>query len=44
MTKEQLQQDLKDLQTALKNKTITVNEYCSIYHQTAQQLKNFNQY
>jgi len=37
--KKELEQKLLDLQKALKNKTISVNEYCSFYHQTAKKLK-----
>ena len=36
---EKLEQELRDLQQALKNKTRSVNEYCSYYHQTAQKIK-----
>lgn len=34
-----LKQKLQDLQEALKNKSISVNEYSSMYHATYQQLK-----
>ena len=37
---KELQQKLQDLQEALKNKSISVNEYCSMYHATYQQIKN----
>jgi hypothetical protein len=37
--KAQLEQELKDLQEALNSKSITVNEYCSMYHATAQRIK-----
>lgn len=36
---EALKQKLQDLQEALKNKSISVNEYSSMYHATYQQLK-----
>ena len=43
MTKQakikQLENELKDLQIALKDKTISVNEYCSFYHSKAQEIK-----
>jgi len=37
---ETLKQKLQDLQEALKNKSISVNEYCSMYHATAQKIKS----
>lgn len=36
---ETLKQKLQDLQEALKNKSISVNEYSSMYHATYQQIK-----
>ena len=36
---EKLQQRLKDLQEALNDKSISVNEYCSMYHATSQDIK-----
>ena len=36
---EKLKQKLNDLQEALKNKLISVNEYCSMYHATYQEIK-----
>jgi len=38
-TLHQLQQELKDLQVALKNKSISVNEYSSFYYNISQQIK-----
>ena len=40
---EQLKQNLKDLQLSLKNKTISVNEYSSMYHATYQEIKKIEQ-
>lgn len=40
---KELQEELKRLERALKAKTISVNEYCSFYHQTAQKIKALNQ-
>ena len=40
---ETLKQKLQDLQEALKNKSISVNEYCSMYHATCQQLKKLEE-
>lgn len=40
---EDLKQKLQDLQKALKNKSISVNEYCSMYHATSQQIKRKDQ-
>lgn len=39
-TKDKLQQELEDLKVALKNKLISVNEYCDFYHATWQKLKS----
>ena len=39
MTKQQIEQEMKDLYTAMKSKLITVNEYCTMYHNLAQKLK-----
>lgn len=36
---EKLKQRLKDLQLALKNKLISVNEYSSMYYATYQEIK-----
>lgn len=36
---KELQQKLQDLQEALKNKSISVNEYSTMYHATYQQIK-----
>jgi len=36
---EKLQQKLKDLKAALENKSISVNEYCSMYYAISQQSK-----
>ncbi len=36
---EALKQKLQDLKEALKNKSISVNEYSSMYHATAQEIK-----
>jgi hypothetical protein len=36
---ETLKQKLQDLQEALKNKSISVNEYSSMYYATYQQIK-----
>ena len=36
---EKLQQRLKDLQEALKNNGISVNEYCSMYYATWEDIK-----
>ena len=36
---EALKKKLQELKEALKNKSISVNEYCSMYHATAQQIK-----
>lgn len=36
---EALQQKLEDLKDALKNKSISVNEYSTMYYQTYQQIK-----
>ena len=38
-----LQQKLQDLKEALKDKSITVNEYSSMYHSTYQQIKKLQQ-
>lgn len=38
-TLEQLQQEIKDLQIALKNKDISVNEYSTFYYNVSQQIK-----
>lgn len=37
--KEKLEQELKDLQVALKQNLITVNEYQDFYYQISQQIK-----
>lgn len=39
MTKQQIEQEMKDLYTAMKSKLISVNEYCTMYHNLAQKLK-----
>ena len=36
---ENLQKKLQGLQEALKNKTISVNDYCSMYYAISQQIK-----
>lgn len=36
---EKLERKLQDLKVALKNKTISVNEYSTMYYQTSQQIK-----
>ena len=38
--KAKLEQELKDLQVALKNKSITVNEYQSFYYSISQKIKS----
>ena len=38
-----LQQKLQDLKEALKDKSITVNEYSSMYYSTYQQIKKLQQ-
>lgn len=38
--KEQLEQQLRDLQEALKNGDISTNEYCDFYYATSQKIKN----
>jgi hypothetical protein len=40
--KEQLQQELKDLQKARANNLVTVGEYCSLYHAISQRIKKLN--
>ena len=40
--KQRLEQELKDLQIALQKKSVSVNEYCSFYHQTAKKIKEQN--
>jgi hypothetical protein len=40
---EALLQKIEDLKDALKNKSISVNEYSSMYYQTYQQIKNLKQ-
>lgn len=41
-TLSQLQQELKDLQVSLKNKSISVNEYSSFYYNISQQIKKLS--
>lgn len=41
-TIKQLEQELKDLQQALKDKTISVNEYSSFYYNVSQQIKKLS--
>lgn len=36
---KELEERLEGLKEALKEKAISVNEYCSMYHQTYQQIK-----
>ena len=36
---EKLEKELRDLQVALKNKDISVNEYSSFYHSVSQKIK-----
>ena len=36
---EKLEKELLDLKTALKEKTITVNEYCDFYYNISQKIK-----
>jgi hypothetical protein len=38
---EALQKELKDLSAALKNNTVTIDEYCSSYHAISQRIKNY---
>jgi hypothetical protein len=38
-TLKDLQNELEKLEKALKNKLITVNEYCSFYYQVSQKIK-----
>jgi hypothetical protein len=40
---KELQQKLQDLQQALKDKSISVNEYSSMYYETYQQIKKLQQ-
>jgi len=40
---EKLQQELKNLQTALKNKDISVNEYSTMYYTISQRIKALQQ-
>ena len=42
MTIQDLKQKLQDLQEALKDKSISVNEYSSMYYATYQQLKTLS--
>ena len=37
---EKLEQELKDLQVALKNKDISVNEYSSFYYNISKKIKS----
>jgi hypothetical protein len=39
---EELQQRILELKEALSTKSISVNEYCSMYHETAQKIKALN--
>lgn len=39
---EKLLKKIEDLKTALKNNDISVNEYCSMYHDTYKQIKKLN--
>lgn len=41
-TIKQLEQELKDLQKALKDKTISVNEYSTFYYNVSQQIKKIS--
>ena len=41
---EKLLKKIEDLKTALENKTISVNEYSSMYHETHKQIKKLNKY
>ena len=42
MTKQQIEQEMKDLYNAMKSKLISVNDYCTMYHNLAQKLKQLN--
>ena len=39
MTKQQIEQEMKDLYVAMKSKLLSVNDYCTMYHNLAQKLK-----
>tara|TARA_R110000744_G_scaffold325882_1_gene431720 strand:- start:88 stop:225 length:138 start_codon:yes stop_codon:yes gene_type:complete len=39
---KELQQRILDLKEALNAKLISVNEYCSMYHETSQKIRAFN--
>ena len=39
---KELQQRILELKEALSAKSISVNEYCSMYHETAQKIKAIN--
>lgn len=38
--KEQIENEIKQLDKALKSKLISVNEYCTIYYNLSQKLKS----
>ena len=40
MTKQQIEQEMKDLYVAMKSETLSVNDYCTMYHNLAQKLKS----
>ena len=36
---EQIENEMNSLYVAMKNKTLSVNDYCTMYHSLAQKLK-----
>ena len=40
---EKLEKRLQELREALRDKSISVNEYSSMYHETCQQIKKLQQ-
>lgn len=42
MTKEQIEQEMKDLYKAMKSRLISVNYYSTMYYNLAQKLKSLN--
>lgn len=41
---KKLEQEIKDLEKAFRNKLISVNDYCDTYHAISQQIKKANNY
>jgi len=39
---QKIENEMKDLHSAMKSKLLSVNDYCTMYHSLAQKIKKIN--